>query len=190
MCSANPKSGPGDSDPGQAGDHGLLAPTLATSQPPGTAMTSEPAANAPAAPRSPFAEVMVALVAGKQRVSTEKNVTSRKTTAQERKRETTHDPILTGGRGDSYGMSKMGEVESEEEIRKEMEELGVSNDATGSPDVLMSGPMIQVTVIVRRPPSPARSSSSSSRGGSIPPIDPRLRQNPRAEQATEGWQSG
>ena len=45
-------------------------------------------------------------------------------------------------------MSKMGEVESEEEIRKEMEELGVSNDATGSPDVLMSGPMIQVTVIV------------------------------------------
>ncbi|MCB8915389.1 MAG: hypothetical protein H6532_06120 [Thermoleophilales bacterium] len=45
-------------------------------------------------------------------------------------------------------MSKMGDVESEEEIQKEMEELGVSNDATGSPDVLMSGPMIQVTVII------------------------------------------
>lgn len=45
-------------------------------------------------------------------------------------------------------MSKMGDVESEEEIRQEMEELGVSNDAEGSPDVLMSGPMIQVTVIV------------------------------------------
>lgn len=45
-------------------------------------------------------------------------------------------------------MSKMGDVESQEEIQKEMEELGVSNDAEGRPDVLMSGPMIQVTVIV------------------------------------------
>ncbi|MCB0871273.1 MAG: hypothetical protein KDB52_10605 [Solirubrobacterales bacterium] len=45
-------------------------------------------------------------------------------------------------------MSKMGDVETEEEIRQEMEELGVSNDAEGKPDVLMSGPMIQVTVIV------------------------------------------
>jgi hypothetical protein len=45
-------------------------------------------------------------------------------------------------------MSKMGDVETQEEIQKEMEELGVSNDAEGSPDVLMSGPMIQVTVIV------------------------------------------
>ena len=45
-------------------------------------------------------------------------------------------------------MSKLGDVESEEEIRQEMEELGVSNDAEGKPDVLMSGPMIQVTVIV------------------------------------------
>lgn len=45
-------------------------------------------------------------------------------------------------------MSKQGEVESEEEIRQEMEELGVSNDATGKPDVLMSGPMIQVVVIL------------------------------------------
>ena len=39
-------------------------------------------------------------------------------------------------------------VETEEEIREEMEELGVSNDASGRPDVLMSGPMIQVTVII------------------------------------------
>ncbi|HRV59978.1 MAG: hypothetical protein KDB54_08125 [Solirubrobacterales bacterium] len=45
-------------------------------------------------------------------------------------------------------MSKLGDVESEEEIREEMEELGVSNDTTGSPDVLMSGPVIQVTVII------------------------------------------
>ena len=45
-------------------------------------------------------------------------------------------------------MSKIGDVETEEEIRQEMEELGVSNDAEGKPDVLMSGPMIQVTVIV------------------------------------------
>jgi len=37
-------------------------------------------------------------------------------------------------------------VETEEEIREEMEELGVSNDAGGRPDVLMSGPMLQVTV--------------------------------------------
>lgn len=39
-------------------------------------------------------------------------------------------------------------VETEEEIREEMEELGVSNDAEGKPDVLMSGPMIQATVII------------------------------------------
>ncbi|MDQ5894505.1 MAG: hypothetical protein QG596_766 [Actinomycetota bacterium] len=45
-------------------------------------------------------------------------------------------------------MSKMGEVETEEEIQAEMEELGISNDASGKPDVLMSGPVIQVTVIV------------------------------------------
>lgn len=42
----------------------------------------------------------------------------------------------------------MGEVETEEEIQAEMEELGISNDASGKPDVLMSGPVIQVTVIV------------------------------------------
>jgi len=45
-------------------------------------------------------------------------------------------------------MSKMGEVETEEEIREEMEELGVSNDAEGNPDVLMQGPVLQVTVII------------------------------------------
>jgi len=45
-------------------------------------------------------------------------------------------------------MSKLGDVETEEEIRREMEELGVSNDADGKPDVLMSGPMIQATVII------------------------------------------
>ena len=39
-------------------------------------------------------------------------------------------------------------LQTEEEIREEMEELGVSNDTTGSPDVLMSGPVIQVTVII------------------------------------------
>ncbi|MCC6755977.1 MAG: hypothetical protein IT199_06355 [Solirubrobacterales bacterium] len=39
-------------------------------------------------------------------------------------------------------------LETEDEIREEMEELGVSNDAGGSPDVLMSGPVIQVTVII------------------------------------------
>ena len=45
-------------------------------------------------------------------------------------------------------MSKQGEVETEEEIRQEMEELGIDNHAEGKPDVLMSGPVIQVTVII------------------------------------------
>lgn len=45
-------------------------------------------------------------------------------------------------------MSKPGEVETEDEIRQEMEELGISNDAEGKPDVLMSGPLVQATVIV------------------------------------------
>ena len=39
-------------------------------------------------------------------------------------------------------------VETEEEIREEMEELGVSNEAGGSPDVLMSGPILQVTALI------------------------------------------
>lgn len=50
------------------------------------------------------------------------------------------------GSWDSARMSN--HVETEEEIREEMEELGVSNDAEGSPDVLMSGPVLQVTVII------------------------------------------
>lgn len=34
--------------------------------------------------------------------------------------------------------------ETEEEIAEEMRELGVDNDATGSPDLFMSGPVIKV----------------------------------------------
>lgn len=34
--------------------------------------------------------------------------------------------------------------ETEEEIAEEMRELGVDNDATGSPDLFMSGPVIRV----------------------------------------------
>ncbi|HMT05937.1 MAG: hypothetical protein KDB48_09920 [Solirubrobacterales bacterium] len=45
-------------------------------------------------------------------------------------------------------MSKPGDVETEQEIREEMEELGISNEGEGKPDVLMSGPMIQVTVVI------------------------------------------
>jgi hypothetical protein len=45
-------------------------------------------------------------------------------------------------------MSKQGDVETEQEIQEEMAELGVSNDAEGTPDVLMSGPVLQVTVII------------------------------------------
>jgi|GEM_PF-993126 hypothetical protein len=45
-------------------------------------------------------------------------------------------------------MSRRGEVETQEEIQRELEELGVSNDAEGSPDVLMSGPLIQVTGLI------------------------------------------
>ncbi len=39
-------------------------------------------------------------------------------------------------------------LETEEEIREEMEELGIDNEAGGSPDVLMSGPVLQVTALV------------------------------------------
>lgn len=39
-------------------------------------------------------------------------------------------------------------VESEKEIREEMEELGISNDAEGPPDVLMSGPRLQAIAII------------------------------------------
>jgi hypothetical protein len=34
--------------------------------------------------------------------------------------------------------------ETEEEIAEEMKELGIDNDATGSPDLFMSGPVIRV----------------------------------------------
>jgi hypothetical protein len=34
--------------------------------------------------------------------------------------------------------------ETEAEIQEEMRELGIDNDATGSPDVMMSGTMIRV----------------------------------------------
>ena len=33
---------------------------------------------------------------------------------------------------------------TEEEIAEEMRELGVDNDATGSPDLFMSGPVVKV----------------------------------------------
>lgn len=39
-------------------------------------------------------------------------------------------------------------VETEEEIRQEMEELGVSNDTDGPPNVTMSGPVLQITAAV------------------------------------------
>lgn len=34
--------------------------------------------------------------------------------------------------------------ETEEEIAEEMRELGVDNDATGNPDLFMSGPVVKV----------------------------------------------
>ncbi len=34
--------------------------------------------------------------------------------------------------------------ETEEEIAEEMRELGVDNDATGTPDLFMSGPVVKV----------------------------------------------
>lgn len=38
--------------------------------------------------------------------------------------------------------------ETEQEIAEEMKELGVDNDATGSPDVLMSGALVRVVAVV------------------------------------------
>ena len=38
--------------------------------------------------------------------------------------------------------------ETEEEIAEEMRELGVDNDATGSPDVVMSGAVVKVVAVV------------------------------------------
>ena len=39
-------------------------------------------------------------------------------------------------------------LETEQEIQREMEELGIDNHAEGKPDVMMSGPMIRATVII------------------------------------------
>jgi len=38
--------------------------------------------------------------------------------------------------------------ETEEEIQEEMRELGIDNDATGSPDVMMSGNVVRVVAAV------------------------------------------
>lgn len=38
--------------------------------------------------------------------------------------------------------------ETEEEIAEEMKELGIDNDATGSPDVFMSGAVVRVVAVV------------------------------------------
>jgi hypothetical protein len=38
--------------------------------------------------------------------------------------------------------------ETEEEIQEEMRELGIDNDASGTPDVMMSGAVIRVVALV------------------------------------------
>jgi len=38
--------------------------------------------------------------------------------------------------------------ETEAEIQEEMRELGIDNEATGSPDVMMSGPVIRVVAVI------------------------------------------
>jgi len=38
--------------------------------------------------------------------------------------------------------------ETEEEIAEEMRELGIDNDATGRPDVFMSGAVVRVVAVV------------------------------------------
>lgn len=38
--------------------------------------------------------------------------------------------------------------ETEEEIAEEMKELGVSNDSTGRPDVLLSGQLVKVIALI------------------------------------------
>lgn len=38
--------------------------------------------------------------------------------------------------------------ETEEEIAEEMRELGIDNEATGSPDVFMSGAVVRVVAVV------------------------------------------
>jgi hypothetical protein len=39
-------------------------------------------------------------------------------------------------------------VETEAEIQEEMKELGIDNDATGSPDVMMSGAVIRGVAVM------------------------------------------
>jgi hypothetical protein len=38
--------------------------------------------------------------------------------------------------------------ETEAEVKEEMEELGIDNDATGSPDLFMNGVVVQVVAIM------------------------------------------
>lgn len=35
-------------------------------------------------------------------------------------------------------------LETQQEIQEELDELGIDNDATGSPDLFVSGPMLKV----------------------------------------------
>ena len=39
-------------------------------------------------------------------------------------------------------------LETEAEVEEEMEELGIDNDATGSPDLFMNGVVVQVVAIM------------------------------------------
>ena len=39
-------------------------------------------------------------------------------------------------------------IETPEEIQDEMEELGIDNDSTGSPDLFISGPVVQAGAVV------------------------------------------
>lgn len=39
-------------------------------------------------------------------------------------------------------------LETEAEVKEEMEELGIDNDATGSPDLFMNGVVVQVVAIM------------------------------------------
>ncbi len=39
-------------------------------------------------------------------------------------------------------------VETAEEIKEEMEELGIDNEATGSPDLFISGPVLKVSAAI------------------------------------------
>lgn len=39
-------------------------------------------------------------------------------------------------------------IETPEEIQEEMKELGIDNDATGEPDLFISGPMLKVVATV------------------------------------------